>query len=89
MEDKRLNVSVYVSNIFNYYQKYSNETVTDTFCSWSESKMPRSSYGLSISWRFGELKAQVKRTARSINNDDVKSGGNSSSSEGSSSSGTN
>ena len=89
LKDKRLNVSVYVSNIFNYYQKYSNETVTDTFRSWSESKMPRSSYGLSISWRFGELKAQVKRTARSINNDDVKSGGNSSSSEGSSSSGTN
>ena len=39
--------------------------------------------------QIGELKAQVKRTARSINNDDVKSGENSSSSEGSSSSGTN
>lgn len=32
---------------------------------------------LGISWRLGKLKAQVKKVARSIENDDVKSGGNS------------
>ena len=34
-------------------------------------------YGASISYRFGQLKASVKKTRRSIINDDVKSGGES------------
>lgn len=75
LKEKRLNVSLFASNVFSKYQEYSNETVTDTFRSWSLSKSPSRSYGLSISWRFGELKAQVKKTARSISNDDVKAGG--------------
>lgn len=75
LKEKRLTFSIYASNVFSKYQTYSSETVTDTFRSWSESKSPSRSYGLSISWRFGELKAQVKKTARSISNDDVKSGG--------------
>ena len=79
MKEKRLTVSVNTSNLFHKYMTFKNETVTDTFRSWSESKNQQRSFGLNISWRFGELKAQVKKTARSINNDDVKSGGNSSS----------
>ena len=75
LKEKRLTLSAYASNVFSKYLTYSNETVTDTFRSWNESKSPSRSYGLSISWRFGELKAQVKKTARSISNDDVKAGG--------------
>ena len=79
LKEKRLTVSVNTSNLFHKYMTFKNETVTDTFRSWSETKNQQRSFGLNISWRFGELKAQVKKTARSINNDDVKSGGNSSS----------
>ena len=77
LKEDRLNISISTSNIFQKYQTYSSETLTDTFRSWSENKTPNRYIGVSISWRFGELKAQVKKTARSIQNDDVKSGGNS------------
>ncbi len=75
LKEGRLRVSVNTSNLFNNYKTYSSETLTDSFRSWSNSKSPERSYGINISWRFGELKAQVKKTARSINNDDVKAGG--------------
>lgn len=75
LKDKRLNISLFASNLFNKYVTFHSETVTDTFRSWSNNQSHSRRYGLSISWRFGELKAQVKKTARSINNDDVKAGG--------------
>ena len=37
------------------------------------SKYSRQRFGISISYRIGELKASVKKAARSISNDDVKS----------------
>lgn len=85
LKEKRLTVSVNASNLFNKYNTYENETVTESFRSWSKQKSVQQSFGLNLSWRFGELKAQVKKTARSISNDDVKSGGsgNSGNSEGS------
>ena len=82
LKEKRLSVSINTSNLFHKYLTFKNETVTDTFRSWSESKQQQRSFGLNISWRFGELKAQVKKAARSITNDDVLSGGNSSSTGG-------
>lgn len=82
LKEKRLTVSVNASNLFNKYSTFENETVTETFRSWNKSKNVQQSYGLNISWRFGELKAQVKKAARSINNDDVKSGGSGNSGSG-------
>lgn len=75
LKDKRLNISLFASSLFNKYLSFKNETVTETFRSWSENQSPSRRYGISISWRFGELKAQVKKASRSINNDDVKAGG--------------
>ena len=75
LKEKRLTVSVNASNIFTKYNTFRNTTTTPDFSSWSENKFSQRYYGFNISWRFGELKAQVKKTARSINNDDVKSGG--------------
>ncbi len=82
LKENRLRVSINTSKPFSKYNTYSSETLTDTFRSWGESKSPERSFGFNISWRFGELKAQVKKTARSINNDDVKSGGSGSSGGG-------
>ena len=75
LKEKRLNISLFASSIFQKYNSYRDETVTDTFRSWSNSSYPSRRYGISISWRFGELKTQVKKTQRSITNDDLKAGG--------------
>lgn len=78
LKEKRLTVSLNTSNVFSKYMTFENKTSASTFYSWSKSKSPNRYYGFNISWRFGELKAQVKKAARSINNDDVKGGGNNS-----------
>lgn len=76
LKEKRLNVSLYANNFFKKYQITTSETVTESFRTLNKSKYSAMNFGCSISWRFGDLKAQVKKTERSIQNDDVKSGGN-------------
>lgn len=76
LKEKRLTVSLNTSNLFHKYLTFKNETVTDTFRSWNKTKLQQQSYGLNISWRFGELKAQVKKANRTIINDDLMSRGN-------------
>ena len=75
LKDERLSLNVYCSNIFEKYRSYNNHTEGVNFLSKSSSKWPSRSFGVSISYRIGELKASVKKAARSINNDDVKGGG--------------
>ncbi|MBR5542154.1 MAG: TonB-dependent receptor [Bacteroides sp.] len=75
LKEKRLSVSINTSNLFHKYMTFKNETMSNTFHSWYESKDQQQSFGLNISWRFGELKAQVKKANRTINNDDLMSGG--------------
>lgn len=43
---------------------------------WQENtyRYSRQRFGLSVSYRIGELQASVKKAARSIENDDVKGG---------------
>ena len=66
----------YVAELrFNKYITFKNNINTPTFCSSTATRIPMRYYGFNISWRFGELKAQVKKAVRSINNDDLKSGG--------------
>lgn len=71
----RLTVSVYGSNLFTKYMEFNNTTFGENFYSTSKSRYPNRSFGMSISYRIGELRASVKKAARSINNDDVKDGG--------------
>lgn len=75
LKEKRLTVSLNTSNLFNKYLSFENKINTSTFSSSSTTRVPVRYYGFNISWRFGELKAQVKKAARSINNDDLKGGG--------------
>lgn len=81
--NKRLNVSVRVNNPTKKNMRYHSVTHTDDFYSSNTSYYPTRSFGLSLSWRFGDLKTMVKRTERSISNDDVMSGGKSDASAGS------
>ena len=71
----RLTVSVYGSNLFSKYRTFDNTTFGENFYSASKSRYANRSFGMSVSYRLGELKASVKKAARSISNDDVKGGG--------------
>lgn len=71
LKNKRLTVSINTNNSFNKWRTSESETLTSTFRTQSKSKYAQSHYGFSISWRFGELKASVKKTAKSISGDDI------------------
>lgn len=75
LKDDRLTLNIYCSNVFEKYRTYSSSTVGENFVTKNSSRHPSRRFGFSISYRFGELKASVKKAARSINNDDVKGGG--------------
>lgn len=72
---KRLTVSAFAQNPFKEYWRNSSFVETPTFRSdrWSMNVIQR--YGVSVSFRIGELSAGVKKANRSISNDDVKSEG--------------
>lgn len=75
MNEKRLTLSAFAGNFFQKYQKSSYSTEGVGFKNKTDSKYSRRRFGVSISYRIGELKASVKKAARSIENDDVKGGG--------------
>ncbi len=73
---KRLSISAFASNIFSKYRKRSSFTESLNFRQDTWNKYCQRYFGINVSYRFGELKASVKKVERSISNDDVK-GGNS------------
>ncbi len=75
LKEDRLSLNVYCNNFVEKYRTYNNHTEGQNFMSRSSSKYPSRYYGFSISYRIGELKASVKKAARSIDNNDVKGGG--------------
>lgn len=75
LKEDRLSLNIYCNNIVEKYRSYNSHTEGLNFISRSSSKYPSRYYGFSISYRIGELKASVKKAARSIDNDDVKGGG--------------
>lgn len=79
---KRLTLSAYASNFFKKYKRNSSHLEDVNFVQDSYNRYTRQRFGFSISYRIGELKASVKKAARSISNDDVKGGEGSSGGEG-------
>mgnify|MGYP002439312447 CR=1 FL=1 len=73
--NKRLTLSAFASNFFKKYMDQSSTTEGSGFIRESNYKYSRQRFGISVSYRIGELKASVKKAARTISNDDVKSGG--------------
>ena len=73
--NKRLTLSAFASNFFKKYTSPTSsiEGVGFTHDSWN--RYTRQRFGVSVSYRIGELKASVKKAARTISNDDVKGGG--------------
>lgn len=74
--DKRLTLTAYIINPFGKrYFCYRSETVADNFRTTASSSWCQLYYGVSVRFRIGKLKASVKHTERSVENDDVKQGG--------------
>lgn len=72
--DKRLSISAFASNFFKKYQSMDSSIAGAGFTQESWYRYTRQRFGVSVSFRIGELKASVKKAARTITNDDVKSG---------------
>lgn len=74
--EKRLTLTAYIINPFGKrYFCYRSETVADNFRTTASSSWCQLYYGVSVSFRIGKLKASVKHTERTVENNDVKQGG--------------
>ena len=72
---QRLFLSAFANNFFKKYNVYNNDMSSTGFTQHSWSKYNQQRFGISVSFRIGELKASVKKAERTISNDDVKEGG--------------
>ncbi len=73
--DKRLTLSAFAGNFFKKYMHNTSTLEGTGFTQENWNKFSRQRFGISVSYRLGELKASVKKAERSISNDDVKSSG--------------
>lgn len=73
--NKRLTLSAFASNFFKKYTSPTSSIEGVGFTQDSWNRYTRQCFGVSVSYRIGELKASVKKAARTISNDDVKGGG--------------
>lgn len=71
----RLQLRAYAQNPLKKDNEFKNVTRTDDFYSESRNSNRMRQFGFSVSFRFGEMKAQIKKAQRSINNDDNMGGG--------------
>lgn len=69
LKDK-LTVRVSVTNPFNYSRTYKSDMSSENFIRHSESMMVMRRISIYAGFRFGKMQTQVKKTRRSISNDD-------------------
>jgi len=74
-KDERLTFRAYAQNPFQKDREFRNERTTPDFRYESIMNNRVRSFGISVSYRFGEMKSQIKKTQRGISNDDTMSGG--------------
>lgn len=71
---KKLSVSLYFYDMFWKRKKMESTTYGDTFYRQDINYSPAQTFGIGISYRFGNLKEAIKKVKRGINNDDMKAG---------------
>ena len=74
LKDK-LNIRAYIQNPFRKNIEWKNKSWSDMYYTESVSANRSRSFGMSASYLFGEMKQQIKKTTRGINNDDSMGGG--------------
>jgi hypothetical protein len=71
----KLSFSGSVSNPFEKYRSWKNSSEGINFSQTNDYQNYSRRFNLSMNYRFGKLKTQIKKNTRGIKNDDVKSGG--------------
>lgn len=72
LKDDRLNISIYGNNFLTNELKVKSTVETQDFVnSLTTCRRDYRNYGISLSLRLGKLKGNVKKTAKTISNDDV------------------
>ena len=74
IKDDRLTVKIGANAPFNKYYSSEAETVNGDFRDFQQSWNRARYFSLSVTYRFGKLKASVKKTETTIDNDDVVGG---------------
>jgi outer membrane cobalamin receptor len=73
--DNKLNVRLHVDDLLFPIMKVSGKQSTPAFSYETNNSQYLRRLGISVSYRFGEMKTQIKKARRSIRNDDNMSGG--------------
>lgn len=71
---KKASLSASVSNPFQKFRSWKNETSTPEFTQVSDYQNYYRRFNMSFNYRFGKLKESIKKNKRGINNDDVSGG---------------
>ena len=71
---KKLTLTFSAMNVYEKYMHYNSTTQTDQFQTVSNYSYPARNFRIGISYKFGEMKQQIKKVQRGINNDDTKGG---------------
>ncbi len=77
LKEDRLTVTLAASNFLNRYNYFNKRTESSQFCTQLRSRSQVMQFAVSVSYRLGSLKDNVKKVDRSITNDDVRSNGTS------------
>lgn len=77
LKEDRLSVNLQAGNFIGRYHNFRNTTSTSQMHMFTNTRTDFLRYSIGISYRLGSLKASVKKTQRSIENDDVLKGNNS------------
>jgi len=80
--NKKLDLALNIQSPFSKYRAFTSTTTGTGFTQKNEFMNPMRNFRLSVTYRFGELKAAIKKVQRTISNEDVLQG------EGSSQQGT-
>ncbi|CAM3438781.1 outer membrane beta-barrel family protein [Pontibacter korlensis] len=75
LKDEKASISLSVQNPFNKYFTSYSDISGQNFDQRSEYRYQRRRISIGLSYKFGKLKEDIKRTKRGIKNDDLKSGG--------------
>ena len=86
-KEDRFSVNLQAGNFIGRYRHFRNNVTTSQMRWLTDSRHDFMRFGIGLSYRFGSLKASVKKASRTIENDDVMKGSSSSSQEGGSSQG--
>nr|WP_262919642.1 outer membrane beta-barrel family protein [Niabella hibiscisoli] len=69
--NKKLSLSAYVNNPFNTYRNNRTEIISYNFREVNTNRDYFRRFGMSVNYKFGKLKDDVKKSRRGINNNDV------------------